>query len=85
MKETKYVVIRMPLADTIFMFPSSMDHADVAGRLTANKDDVLSAGFIRLTHTGKWHCYGKSIGLDMRARPVDSEIANRQYPTMEDD
>jgi len=84
MKETKYIVINTGLMDAIIMFPSSFDHADFARMVVSKKEDIVSAGFIRLSISGYWHCYGRSAGLDMKARPVDSEIANRQFPTMDD-
>lgn len=74
MSNLKYVVINNGglAGETMFVFPSYMNHADVAQRL----GDAVSAGFIGRndgTRSG-FYVYGESVSLKMKARDEDQVL-----------
>lgn len=78
MRNTKYIIFDNGMLDYIVVFPDGIQHADMDCDGLA-----VSAGFIRINQdSGEWECYGESVSLELKARPVDSIIANVQLPKL---
>ena len=75
MPKLKYIVFDTGLCDSIVVFPHLIQHREIANRM---QWPVLGAGFIQLDDKGKWHCFGKSISLNVVSRPEDTVIARKQ-------
>ena len=81
--EMKYVVLKSPAGEQMFVFPAAVNHCDMAraiksslvsprfsAALTAHIHTPISAGF-----TDGVRCYGRSESLDLDARTgVDAEL-----------
>ena len=74
--KTKYITFDNGLVDTIIIFPEFTQHRaiDLPGK-------ILGAGFISYSDNS-WKCYGESISLNVKSRPEDSIIANKQLPQL---
>jgi hypothetical protein len=75
MHKLKYIVFDTGLCDSIVLFPDVIQHRDIANGM---QWPVLGAGFIQLDANCEWHCFGKSISLNVASRPEDTLIARRQ-------
>lgn len=85
MHNVKYVIGKVRVmgmtapVETAILFPETLTHADAAqafGYLGA----VVSAGFATWSPVAKkYAAHGFSASLDAGARPIDSEIINRQF------
>ncbi len=71
----KYICVDSGLCDCIVVFPEALKHADFSQNFR-----ILSAGFIDME---TFQCYGKSTSLDMKSRPEDTAIAQRQFKERE--
>ena len=88
-KETKYIVYTTHLGgEVMIVFPSVVNHIDVARRL-CGRDAVVSAGFLDIgvasddegvAYTApNFHCYGESESLGgIKSRDEDSTLARQQ-------
>lgn len=67
----------------VFSFPKLVNHSDFTKSMNIKEDDILSAGFIRMTTNSKksliLKCFGKSISLKKQSDPEDSKLATRQH------
>ena len=83
--KAKYIIVEYPMgADTPYVFPVWEKHSDVAERMRALPDRVLSAGFVSFSaecDTGNCPCaivyvtaFGDSISLGKKSRPEDSKL-----------
>ena len=74
MENWKYVVLDMPQAETIIIFPPHLTHADMTMGFPA-----VSAGFLSFRQsTKKFFCYGSSSSLGIPSRPdEDAWYANK--------
>lgn len=71
--QAKYIRWDTGLVDAIIIFPDFVQHRDMAAGLHGK---IISAGFI---NPETLNCYGKSISLDLKSLPEDSDLARRQY------
>ena len=86
-QECKYIVsdkIDRLGSEIAMMFPFHVQHADMARKLGLGREDIISAGFVRLGQTEdgeqKFEVYGDSFSLKKDSREKeDAEIINRHY------
>lgn len=75
MHKLKYIRFETRLADSVFLFPTWENHADVAARLGYKP---VSAGFVRVTVDDQGviqvHTYGRSESLNMESDPEDAQL-----------
>ena len=75
--KAKYVILK---SGGPIVFSELLAHADVARAL----GQAESAGFCVIDSQGQYACFGDSISLKMKSRPVqDSDILNRYLGVME--
>lgn len=75
MNKMKYIIYDTGLYDAVIIFDHIAQHNQVAQKMYAI-ESVVSAGFVDIVD-GKFECYGKSISLDIKSRPEDSEYVNK--------
>ena len=69
--KSKYIIIKQGGVEVPLVFSKIVTHEDIA-----TKDCVISAGFCELDGTGKWIVGGRSLSLNLMARPQDAQILN---------
>lgn len=80
MRGMKFISYEGPVHQMIVLFPNSMDHHTMAvhlGLTASRKGNILGAGFIAKAENGYLACIGKSIGLNVGARPEDTKLLQR--------
>lgn len=77
--KAKYIVFDYPMhGETMFIFPDSVPHKDIA-RDMGQQHTCISAGFVML-RDGAMICFGESTGLGVQARPAeDGDLANMMF------
>lgn len=82
MHKLKYIRFESRLADSVFLFPTWENHADVAFRL---RYKPVSAGFVSVTVDAQGMIqvttYGRSESLNMESDPEDAELITRMLKT----
>lgn len=74
-QERKYIVIDNGMYEEMITFNGARGHDQMAKTLGG---EVVSAGFI--IHDGtQFVCYGESVSLEVKSRPKDTDIANRDF------
>lgn len=67
------------------VFSELQQHSTVARALFGNQE-IVGAGFVHVTPSGKFKCFGESISLGVSSRgPEDSKILNSMLGAAEDD
>lgn len=75
--KTKYIVVDSGMSDDMHIFPSHLNHNNVADKIGGR---VISAGFLSIDPDKNGDveisCYGKSISLNVDSRPeIDTYLA----------
>ena len=76
MKGSKYIVSRNLFGPSMFIFPLTVKHNEMADSLKLTEEDIMSAGFVDTCEVSKHvYCHGESISLGITANPdVDNKI-----------
>lgn len=72
--KVKYIIVKKGITEVPVLFSEVLLHCEVAGQ-----GQVTSAGFCQRTAEGKWRVAGKSVSLNLEARPQDAEILNAHF------
>ena len=80
MHRLKYIRFETRLADSVFMFPTWENHADLALRLGYAP---VSAGFVNVTVNDQGliqiTTYGRSESLNMESNPSDARLIESMF------
>lgn len=69
----KYITFKRENGDVIpFIFPSILNHSDVARALKNDFGPVRSAGMVRYDIGSRARCYGESTTLSLQVHPNDN-------------
>ena len=75
MNKMKYIIVDNGLYNSVIIFDHIVKHNEMAQKMHAI-ESVVSAGFIEIVD-GKFQCYGRSVSLDIKSRPEDSDYINK--------
>jgi hypothetical protein len=72
----KYIVFKELGEEKAIIFPSSLQHREVATKLIS-RNTIVSAGFINNRSLDEdVQCFGDSYTLNIESRPQDSQLIN---------
>jgi hypothetical protein len=70
----KYIIVKLGDTERPIVFASALTHSTVAHNLGFKGKSVISAGFINMDPVEGLLCFGKSISLHLKSRPIDTGI-----------
>lgn len=70
----KYVMFDTPNGSTPIIFPDHLQHTEIVQTFQSDYYKPVSAGFVTMPGA---KVYGKSVGLGLNSREIDTAIINR--------